>query len=177
MERIKIDLDYWKDAPFPIKTDKVNQKKAEEDLYIAMRQYGYDDEYIENFFNKKESEYTLDDEIFDIERWTEEEIAILNNGGIYYEDLEKEKLTTMEKFNSDNLCCELWHKRVTLTQAEEILTKHYGTKITIEMPDEQNSPDYTFYYYDESGEIDGTIYALPTREIRTSIVYLITEID
>lgn len=78
-----------------------------------------------------------------------------------------------DKFNSD----ELWHKRVTLTQAEEILTKHYGTKITIEMADEQNAPDYTFYYYDESGEIDGTIYALPTREIRTSIVYLITEID
>lgn len=83
----------------------------------------------------------------------------------------------MGKFNSDDLWCELWHKRVTLTQVEEILTKHYGTKITITMPDEQNAPDYTFYYYDESGEINGTIYALPTREIRTSIVYLITEID
>lgn len=90
MERIKIDLDYWEDAPFPIKTDKVNEKKAEEDLYVAMRQYGYDDEYIEQFFKKDPMEYTLDDEIFDIERWHEEELAILDNGGIYYEDLEED---------------------------------------------------------------------------------------
>lgn len=90
MERIKIDLDYWEDAPFPIKTDKVNEKKAEEDLYIAMRQRGYDDEFIENFFKKEQSEYTLEDEDFDIARWTEEEIAIIDNGGIYYEDLEEE---------------------------------------------------------------------------------------
>lgn len=90
MERIKIDLDYWEDAPFPIKTDKVNEKKAEKDLYIAMRQYGYDDEFMENFFKKENSEYTLDDEIFDIQRWHEEELAILDNGGIYYEDLEED---------------------------------------------------------------------------------------
>jgi hypothetical protein len=90
MERIKIDLDYWEDAPFPIKTDKVNEKKAEEDLYIAMRQRGYDDEFIENFFKKQQSEYTLEDEDFDIARWVEEEIAIIDNGGIYYEDLEED---------------------------------------------------------------------------------------
>lgn len=90
MGRIKIDLDYWEDAIFPIKTDKVNQKKAEEDLYIAMRQCGYDDEFIEQFFKKDPMEYTLDDEYFDICRWNEEEIAILDNGGIYYEDLEEE---------------------------------------------------------------------------------------
>lgn len=83
----------------------------------------------------------------------------------------------MGKFNSDNLWHKLWHKRITLTEAEEILSKHYGAKIEITMLDEQNAPDYTFYYYDESGEINGTIYALPTREIRTSIVYLITKID
>lgn len=90
MNKIEIDLDYWEDAPFPIKTDKVNQKKAEEDLYIAMRQCGYDDEFIENFFKKEQSEYTLEDEDFDIARWNEEELAILDNGGIYYEDLEEE---------------------------------------------------------------------------------------
>lgn len=90
MKRIEIDLDYWEDAIFPIKTDKVNQKKAEEDLYIAMRQRGYDDEFIENFFKKEQSEYTLEDDDFDIARWHEEELAILDNGGIYYEDLEEE---------------------------------------------------------------------------------------
>jgi hypothetical protein len=90
MNKIKIDLDYWEDAPFPIKTDKVNEKRAEEDLYIAMRQRGYDDEFIENFFKKDPMEYTLDDEYFDIARWTEEEIAIIDNGGIYYEDLEED---------------------------------------------------------------------------------------
>lgn len=90
MERIKIDLDYWENAPFPIKTDKVNQKKAEKDLYIAMRQCGYDDEFIEQFFKKNPMEYTLEDEDFDIACWNEEEIAILDNGGIYYEDLEEE---------------------------------------------------------------------------------------
>lgn len=90
MERIKIDLDYWEDAPFPIKTDKVNEKRAEEDLYIAMRQRGYDDEFIENFFKKDPMEYTLDDEYFNMVRWTEEEIAIIDNGGIYYEDLEED---------------------------------------------------------------------------------------
>lgn len=90
MERIKIDLDYWEDAPFPIKTDKVNEKRAEEDLYIAMRQRGYDDEFIENFFKKDPMEYTLDDEYFDMVRWTAEEIAIIDNGGIYYEDLEED---------------------------------------------------------------------------------------
>lgn len=82
----------------------------------------------------------------------------------------------MGKFNSEDLWRELWHKRVTLTEVENILTEHYGTKITIDMPDEQNAPDYSFYYFDKNGEIDGTIYALPTREIRTSIVYFITEI-
>jgi hypothetical protein len=90
MNKIKIDLDYWEDAPFPIKTDKVNEKRAEEDLYIAMRQRGYDDEFIENFFKKEQSEYTLEDEDFDIARWHEEELAILDNGGIYYEDLEED---------------------------------------------------------------------------------------
>jgi hypothetical protein len=90
MNKIKIDLDYWEDAPFPIKTDKVNEKRAEEDLYIAMRQRGYDDEFIENFFKKQQSEYTLEDEDFDIARWHEEELAILDNGGIYYEDLEED---------------------------------------------------------------------------------------
>lgn len=99
MNKIKIDLDYWEDAPTPIRTDKVNQKKAEEDLYIAMRQRGYDDEFIEQFFKKDPMEYTLDDEYFDIARWDEEELAILDNGGIYYhedyyyddEDLEEEQ--------------------------------------------------------------------------------------
>ena len=90
MKRIEIDLDYWEDAPIPIKTDKVNQKKAEQDLYIAMRQYGYDDEFMENFFKKEQSEYTIEDDDFDMARWKEEEIAILDNGGIYYEDLEED---------------------------------------------------------------------------------------
>lgn len=90
MKKIEIDLDYWEDVPCPIKTDKVNQKQAEEDLYIAMRQRGYDDEFIENFFKKQQSEYTLEDKYFDIYRWVEEEKVIIDNGGIYYEDLEEE---------------------------------------------------------------------------------------
>jgi hypothetical protein len=76
----------------------------------------------------------------------------------------------------EELWAKLYHKRMTLTQIEKILTDFYGVKIMVEMPDEQNSPDYTFYYYDEKGEIDGTIYALPTRENTTSVVYFITEI-
>ena len=35
-------------------------------------------------------DYTLEDEDFDIARWNEEELAILDNGGIYYEDLEED---------------------------------------------------------------------------------------
>lgn len=90
MKKIEIDLDYWEDAPCPIKTDKVNQKQAEEDLYIAMRQRGYDDEFMEEFFKKDSMEYSLEDKYFDIYRWKEEEKAIIDNGGIYYEDLEED---------------------------------------------------------------------------------------
>jgi hypothetical protein len=89
MERIKIKLQVWEEAIFPIKTDNVNLEKAEKDLYIGMRQHGYDDEFIENFFKKKPMDYTLEDEYFDSARWREEEEVILNNGGIYYEDLEE----------------------------------------------------------------------------------------
>ena len=89
MERIKIDLQVWEEAIFPIKTDNVNLDKAEKDLYLGMRQRGYDDEFMENFFKKKQSEYTLEDDYFDIARWEEEEDVVIDNGGIYYEDLEK----------------------------------------------------------------------------------------
>lgn len=93
MDRIKIDLNDWECAVCPIKTDNVDLAQAETDLYIRMRCIcGYDDNDITKYLNNEEE--LSAEEYNNRERFMsclceQEEKAVLNNGGVYYEDIEE----------------------------------------------------------------------------------------
>lgn len=70
-------------------------------------------------------------------------------------------------------------KRVTLTEMDKSLSDVCKTKMNCFYAEEQNSPDHTFYFqrFDGKFDLDGTLYALPTREVRNEEqVWYITEI-
>lgn len=85
MERIEIQLEIWEDAACPIYTEKVNKDKAEKELYIAMKNNGFTDKEISTFV-KGEGDMYLRGKFSD-RLCMEEENIIIENGGIYYEDL------------------------------------------------------------------------------------------
>lgn len=90
MDRIKIDLLDWESAACAIYTANVDLDTAEKQLYTQMRmKYGYDDndidKYIKGRGNHREREKFLD------LLCEEEETAVLDNGGIYYEDMSEEE--------------------------------------------------------------------------------------
>ncbi len=85
MERIEIQLEFWEDAACPIYTEKVNKDKAEKELYIAMKNNGFTDKEISTFV-KGEGDMYLRGKFSD-RLCMEEENIIIENGGIYYEDL------------------------------------------------------------------------------------------
>lgn len=91
MDRIKINLDDWECAVVAIKTDNVNLEQAEIDLYLRMRSCGYDDKDIERYLNNEEFG---DEEYYNRERFMsclceQEELSVMENGGVYYEDIEE----------------------------------------------------------------------------------------
>ena len=94
MDRIKIDLNDWECAVCPIKTDNVDLAQAEKDLYIRMRCIcGYDDNDITKYLNNEEEELSAE-EYNNRERFMsclceQEEKAVMENGGVYYEDIEE----------------------------------------------------------------------------------------
>jgi hypothetical protein len=90
MDRIKIDLLDWESAACAIYTANVDLATAEIELYSAMRaKWGYDDNDINNFLNNADN----DDDDYDAREkflsrlCEEEELAVMRNGGIYYEDM------------------------------------------------------------------------------------------
>lgn len=85
MEKIEIQLEIWEDAACPIYTEKVNKDKAEKELYIAMKNNGFTDKEI-NTFVKGEGDMYLRGKFSD-RLCMEEESIIIENGGVYYEDL------------------------------------------------------------------------------------------
>lgn len=90
MERIKIELDDWECACCAIYTANVDLETAEKQLYTQMRmKYGYDDndinKYIKGRGNQRERERFLD------RLCEEEETAVLENGGVYYEDMDDDE--------------------------------------------------------------------------------------
>lgn len=85
MEKIEIQLEIWEDAACPIYTEKVNKDKAEKELYIAMKNNGFTDKEISTFV-KGEGDMYLRGKFSD-RLCMEEENIIIENGGVYYEDL------------------------------------------------------------------------------------------
>ena len=82
MDRIKINLADWENAACPICTKNVNLEKAERDLYLVMTMiHGYSDTEIENLLD------TPTDDKFNTTLCTEEETSVIDNGGVYYEDM------------------------------------------------------------------------------------------
>mgnify|MGYP003509659520 CR=1 FL=1 len=96
MDRIKIDLLDWESAACAIYTTNVDLATAEIELYSAMRaKWGYDDNDINKFLNTPEDD--LNDEEYNAREkflsrlCEEEELAVMRNGGIYYEDMSDEE--------------------------------------------------------------------------------------
>lgn len=96
MDRIKIDLLDWESAACAIYTANVDLPTAEIELYSAMRiKWGYDDNDINKFLNTPEDD--LNDEEYNAREkflsrlCEEEELAVMRNGGIYYEDMSDEE--------------------------------------------------------------------------------------
>lgn len=96
MDRIKIDLLDWESAACAIYTANVDLPTAEIELYSAMRnKWGYDDNDINKFLNTPEDD--LNDEEYNarekfLSRLCEtEELLVIHNGGIYYEDMSDEE--------------------------------------------------------------------------------------
>lgn len=94
MDRIKIDLMDWESAACAIYTANVDLATAEIELYSAMRaKWGYDDNDINKFINNPDDN---DDDYYAREKFLsrlceEEELAVMRNGGIYYEDMSDEE--------------------------------------------------------------------------------------
>lgn len=90
MDRIKIDLLDWEGAACAIYTTNVDLPTAEIELYSAMRaKWGYDDNDINNFLNNAGNDNAR--EKFLSRLCEEEELAVMRNGGIYYEDMSEEE--------------------------------------------------------------------------------------
>ncbi len=94
MNAITIQLERWENAPYPIYTKSVKKETAEQLLYQVMKvDYGYTAEEIKMFTDSKEKSC-------EIERWKkilskEEEAVIIECGGIYYEEMNKIKLSAI----------------------------------------------------------------------------------
>lgn len=83
-------------------------------------------------------------------------------------------------FKTYNQLQTLVGKRFTLTEMDKALSDICGAKINSFYAEEQNSPDHTFYFqrFDGKFDLDGTLYALPTREVKDEKeVWYITEIN
>lgn len=92
MDRIKIDLLDWEGAACAIYTTNVDLPTAEIELYSAMRaKWGYDDNDINNFLNNPDDCDYDAREKFLSRLCEEEELAVMRNGGIYYEDMSEEE--------------------------------------------------------------------------------------
>lgn len=92
MDRIKIDLLDWESAACAIYTTNVDLPTAEIELYSAMRsKWGYDDNDINNFLNNPDDCDYDAREKFLSRLCEEEELAVMRNGGIYYEDMSEEE--------------------------------------------------------------------------------------
>ena len=76
---IKIDLNKWENAMFPINTSKVDLTTCEELLYEKLtKEYGYSDEDIQQYL-----EGDLDKMVHTVNYL--EERLLLENGGTYYD--------------------------------------------------------------------------------------------
>ena len=86
MERIKINLDDWEGAYDAIFTANVDLDKAEKQLYTQMRmKYGYDDNDIKDYINGDGNERDRDKFLNIL--CMEEENAVIDNGGVYYQEI------------------------------------------------------------------------------------------
>lgn len=146
MNRIQIQLDAWESAPSPICTKLVNLDAAEQLLYQIMTlDYGYSDDDIRRL---SDSETETDES----NKWSErlcreEEAVVIECGGIYYEDMEKNPEPTI-------------HQTVQLIKSREkkelkdVLEK-YGkaTKKGYEFRFEDESPVIAAYSKDEPCDI------------------------
>lgn len=92
MDRIKIDLMDWESAACAIYTANVDLATAEIELYSAMRaKWGYDDNDINKFINNPDDcDYNVREKFLS-RLCEEEELAVMRNGGIYYEDMSDEE--------------------------------------------------------------------------------------
>ena len=90
MERkISIDLSAWEDSVCPICTDNVNLKKAETELFETMYKH-YTEQEIEHYLKEMEKgNFNRDVNKFSMQLCELEEKAVLNNGGVYYEDIKE----------------------------------------------------------------------------------------
>lgn len=92
MNTIKIYLNDWECAVCPIKTDEVDLEKAEKELYTRMTCIcGYDNNEINKYLSNENlsvEEYAKRERFMSC-LCEQEEKAILNNGGVYYEDIEE----------------------------------------------------------------------------------------
>lgn len=96
MDRIKINLLDWESAACAIYTANVDLPTAEIELYSAMRaKWGYDDNDINKFLNTPDDDLNDEDynarEKFLSRLCEEEELAVMRNGGTYYEDMSDEE--------------------------------------------------------------------------------------
>ena len=86
--RICIDLNVWEDSVCPICTDNVNLGQAERELFDAIFKC-YTEQEIENYLKEMEKgNFNCDINKFSMRLCELEEKAVLNNGGVYYEDME-----------------------------------------------------------------------------------------
>ena len=86
-DKIPIDLRAWEDAPCPICTKKVNLDNAEKLLYLSMcNHHRYNKNDIQTYFNGK-GDWRERDKFLEI-LCIEEEYLVINNGGVYYEDID-----------------------------------------------------------------------------------------
>ena len=97
MDRIKINLLDWESAACAVYTKNVNLDKAETELYSQMRmKWGYDDNEISTYLNNGGNE--TDREKFLSRLCEEEETSVMENGGIYYEDMTDDEYANVVKF-------------------------------------------------------------------------------
>lgn len=101
MDRIKIELGMWEDAPCPICTKNVDLEKAEKLLYQSLvSNFGYTKEEVEDYITNNDyrgNGWTREWEKFQETLCAEEESIVIECGGKYYEDMSDEEYDEIHK--------------------------------------------------------------------------------
>lgn len=146
MERINIQLEIWEDAATPICTEKVNLDAAEQLLYQSMKiYYGYTDEDIQKYL--KDGPATRERDRWCERLCKEEEAVIIECGGVYYEDLDKDSEPTIHD------AVENIKRREQVELAEAVRKFGKKTPKGYEFRFKENSPIIAAYSNDEPCDI------------------------